>query len=395
MPGLTPLTDDKLLLEPDDRQSDADPTPNVVTPIPSTPKIHLAYLDGVRALAAIYVMLGHAALQIWPVYTSERRPTGFDRYLFQTFSYAHYAVTVFIVLSGFCLMLPVVRNNGVLRGGAAEFFRRRARRILPPYYFALGLSLLLIYLAVGQKTGTHWDSSLPVTNPAIAAHVLLVQDIYGAPKINHVFWSIAVECQIYLFFPLLVMLWKRFNAFVVTAAAVVVAIAAVIALRKVSFAYLPPQYFGLFVVGMLGAALSFGTEERFASLRKRVPWSALAIGLAITAVAAIALKRAWQADCLVAFATVAFLVNASRPESFAARALSLKPIAFIGLFAYSVYLIHGPLLQIAWQLLVQPFHLGDRTAFAVLALVVGPLIVGAAYLFYLAFERPFLNKRAS
>src|SRR5436853_35532 len=69
--------------------------------------------------------------------------------------FGHFGVVVFIVLSGFCLMLPVVRGDGTLRGGIAAFFKRRTLRIVPPYYVAIGLSLLLIVTLIGNQTGTH------------------------------------------------------------------------------------------------------------------------------------------------------------------------------------------------------------------------------------------------
>ena len=57
--------------------------------------------------------------------------------------YGHLAVDVFIVLSGFCLMLPVARSGGALADGARGFFVRRARRILPPYFAAFTISVAL------------------------------------------------------------------------------------------------------------------------------------------------------------------------------------------------------------------------------------------------------------
>lgn len=85
--------------------------------------------------------------------------------------------------------------------------RRRARRILPPYYFGLTFTLLLIVTCVGEKTGTHWDTVLPLTLPRLLSGILLVPDIYAT--INHAYWSIGVECKIYLLFPLLVWTWRR------------------------------------------------------------------------------------------------------------------------------------------------------------------------------------------
>src|SRR5205807_888516 len=104
------------------------------------------------------------------------------------FGFDHYAVTTFIVISGFCLMLPVAIAGGTLKGGAKQFYQRRARRILPPYYAALALSVA-IALARG----------VPVTNGSLISHALLIHD-FGASwifDINGALWSIAVEWQLY------------------------------------------------------------------------------------------------------------------------------------------------------------------------------------------------------
>lgn len=107
--------------------------------------------------------------------------------------YAHLAVSVFIVVSGFCLMLPVLRAGGQLRGGAWTFLTRGALRILPPYYAAVGLTLLLIWRVFPAHSGSDFDGGLPVTAPVVGWHLLLLQDMLAPYKISGVLWSIAVE----------------------------------------------------------------------------------------------------------------------------------------------------------------------------------------------------------
>jgi len=362
-------------------------------------RMHLDYLDGLRALAALTVMFGHAALQIWPIFTTDRRPVGTAKWVLAVFSHGHYAVSVFIVISGFCLMLPVIRNGGVLKGGAALFFKKRARRILPPYYLAMGCSLLLIWLLIGQKTGTHWDSSLPVTWKGVVAHLLLVQDIYGAPQINHVFWSIAVEWQIYFVFPLLVLLWKRYDGLKTTAGMLILSAIMVYGLGKTplqSTTYLTLQYFGLFAVGMLAAEIAYSKEAVWAERRARIPWAVFLAAAILIAAFLDRHQRGWIADYFVGFATLSLLILAARSANNPIKnILSWRPFVFLGLYAYSIYLIHAPLLQVVWQYMLHPLHLGDLTTFALLALVGCPLILGGAYLFYLACERPFLTRARS
>ena len=104
-------------------------------------------------------------------------------------------------------MLSVVRGDGFVRGGILTFLKRRSQRILPTYYAALALSLLLIWLFIGTVTGTHWDKSLPVTFNGTMVHLLMLQDIESRSQIYHVLWSVALEWHIYFLFPLFV--WAR------------------------------------------------------------------------------------------------------------------------------------------------------------------------------------------
>ena len=101
----------------------------------------LDFIDSLRALAALYVMICHAYHEPGNGYHASWLINHIG------LSYGHVAVDVFIVISGFCLMLPVTRRNGEL-GSVRDFMRRRVRRILPPYYAALILSLLFIVTVV-------------------------------------------------------------------------------------------------------------------------------------------------------------------------------------------------------------------------------------------------------
>ena len=248
---------------------------------PSYGTVHLGYLDSLRALAAIYVVLHHAMLQVSSSAENSSIGLRFFSYLFR---YGHQAVDLFIVLSGFCLMLPVIRNNGKLREGALNFFKKRIRRILPPYYFAIGLSLLLIATLIGSKTGTHWDVSIPVTTKDVIEHLLLVQDLFSetTPKINHSLWSIAVEWQIYFLFPLILFFWRELGAIRTTLVALASSSLLFFVLSyspslNLSLSSTCPHYIGLFTLGMLAAEISYSEELMFTSLRMRLPWKSLTI----------------------------------------------------------------------------------------------------------------------
>src|SRR4051812_26575815 len=101
-------------------------------------RVHLAYLDGLRGALALYVVVHHCWIRGGLV----ARP-GLEGLATNWMLYGHLAVNFFIVLSGFCLMIPVARTQR-LAGGVLDFYARRARRILPPYYAILLIGLVLV-----------------------------------------------------------------------------------------------------------------------------------------------------------------------------------------------------------------------------------------------------------
>jgi peptidoglycan/LPS O-acetylase OafA/YrhL len=338
----------------------------------ATGKSHLGYLDGLRGLAAVFVVIHHAFQQGVKV----PEPSRVTRTAMWLFEHGHLAVNLFIVLSGFCLMIPVTKLGYSLQGGAWRFFAKRARRILPPYYLAMGLSLVLIATLVGDKTGTHWDASIPVTPYDVAMHAALVQDVDRdtSAKINHAFWSISVEWRIYFLFPLLVWCWRRAGAGWTVALAAAASAAAWVTLSRLETSTpalnlepwgMCPHYLLLFALGMLAADVALAPAHASSRIG-RVPWGA-ALVVATLAYFALAvggqrLNRS-QLGVVVPWAVrdVAFglwvsclLAWVASPRAGLAggtlrRLLSWRPLAFVGTFAYSNNLIHGPLVQVVWQ----------------------------------------------
>jgi peptidoglycan/LPS O-acetylase OafA/YrhL len=370
------------------------------------------YLDRLRALCAIYVVLQHIVLQFQFL---DFYDMPFLKRLSITFvSFGHLAVNFFIVLSGFCLSIPLIKQNEFkLSGGILKFYKKRVRRIVIPYYFALAFSLVLIWTLIGSKTGTHWDISIPVDYVDIIAHFLLVHDIFirtGA-AINHAFWSISVECRIYILFPFILWVWRRFGIGMCIISAVLISIILFIVCGyldskyKLGLAFFNDgvnPYIILFVLGMVAAEISLGTNKAISFLKTKIPWGLLTLILIF--VVAVAIRKSSKSrfiylfefiDVLFGVLVMCFLVmvNGTKYE-WLRRMLSFKPLVFIGTFAYSIYLMHAPLIQLIWQYLINPLKLSALAEYYLMALFGTPLILFVCYLFFLYFERPFHIKKS-
>ncbi len=367
---------------------------SILTDPGAKPRLHLKYVDGLRAFAALYVVLGHAWLQTWPSSAANERPTGLLLQLTSWLDYGLFAVVFFIAISGFCLMLPVLAHEGTLgAGGVRRFFFRRARRILPPYYTALFFSIIMVSSCLHGITHSVFDVSLPMTRMGVISHFLLVHNLNNttSSQINLPLWSIAVECQIYLLFPLLVAFRRHFGMPAVLAATYLTSICLQSLVAGTSFWGLKPEFLFIFALGMYAAEVASGPR------RKAFVW--------IGGIAAVLMLALFQSESLTKLGFTEFVVGvvamcvlivcAHWPHNPIARIASLEFVAKIGIFSYSLYLIHFPIQQFIWLYIVLPLHLGKPATFLVMATFGTTLIVLFAFAFYLLFERPFCTTQSA
>jgi peptidoglycan/LPS O-acetylase OafA/YrhL len=353
------------------------------------PRARLVGLDGIRGLAALFVMLHHCWLLSFPGYPANTGPswTGW-------LVYGHLAVVVFIVLSGFSLAVSPARNDWRL-GGLARFAHRRAWRILPPYWAALAYSLVVAWTLVPQP------NTPEPTAKSVAVFGLLLQDVFGAPSPNGAFWSIAIEAQLYLVFPLLLVVLRRAGASVMLAAVTVVVLAVGL-LAPVSsvvdlLTRLTPQFAALFALGLAAAGVL-----RAADRTRRLPWPWLALLATIPPVALIVAQGSvWTVHHYfwvdLAFGpAVGFLLAAvatGRPRPFV-RFLDTRPVRSLGSFSYSLYLTHAPLVVLIHEKVVAPHMDPGVPAFLTTLALAAPATILTARVFAAFFELPFQRHRS-
>ena len=372
---------------------------------PVRPPLRLPYLDGLRAVAALYVVLFHAGVG----FTASELPS-WARNSKRLLTFGHDAVAVFIVLSGYCLMLPVVRAEGQLVGGFGRYIARRAWRILPPYYATLLGSLLLLWAVpvLQTQTGTIWDD----TSPAFAAgpittHLLLVHNLVPAwaSRINGPLWSVATEWQIYFFFPLLLLpVWRRFGSLATLVLGFAVGCAPIWLAPQAATRWIP-WYLGLFALGMSAAATGFSGRPSEQRLLQAVPWRFVVLALAACCLlGTTVLVKVWfrflpLSDTLVGLTTAALLVRYSqclvggdeRAKPSLLRLLETRALVGLGHFSYSLYLSHLPIVALCYFML-RPLGLSALAQFLAMIAVSVPASLAVAFAFYWAVERHFMGR---
>lgn len=363
---------------------------------------HLRFLDGIRGMAALYVVAGHAVFCSSDNF-SRAVLKGISYPALKWLAYGQFAVAIFIVLSGYCLMLPVSKSaDRTLRGGAKAYFLRRARRILPPYYAALILTLLLLWSQPALP------SNQLLSTGAVVSHFVMLHLLQ--PEWNHAInspmWSVATEWWIYFALPwLLLPMWKRVGSVGMIVAAAVVAAIPALWVRD-NFEWARPWYLVLFAMGAAAADLEHGkTRGRSALIITKA-------GLAVAALATVALAFCFGCksrlgnwyfpviDTVQGTIAVGFIMWIAsdknkavlpRAQNAAKYFFESRPIHFLGTISYSLYLIHYPMLELFNDFGVRIGLFGlSRVA------VVGVVGTGGAiffsYLFYLPFERPFCRQ---
>ena len=354
--------------------------------------VHFTALDGLRGFASLYVVLYHftvwvvAPLPAWLALS--QRP----------FAFGHLPVSVFIVLSGFSLMLPVAAT-GTLRGGTTQYLGRRARRILPPYYAALLLAVVVSVTVGGVDLARNATSLL--------THVALIHNLFlpFAFDWNMAHWTVGVEWQIYFLFPLLLLPAWRYGGALTTliVAAIVSALPLALLPRDANLAWACPWYVLLFVQGMLAAVAS----ERGCSHKTRRLLKAAGFGCVLLYLSSwVVFRGVWTTnpglnfakDALVGAAVAVLLleltlnVRAGKGRRLIGQLLESRPAVALGGMSYSLYLVHCSILSICLALL-QRTEWSPSAGFAFRLLVGVPASIACAWVFSVCFERRAVRAR--
>jgi peptidoglycan/LPS O-acetylase OafA/YrhL len=333
-------------------------------------------IDGLRAVAVIAVVLHHL--------------------LPKSLTGGYVGVDVFFVISGF-LITRIIANE--IRSGTfsyADFYERRARRILPAL-FAVVVAVLVAGWFVLLPTDYLGTLRAAIGSVLFSANLVFwrqlregyfANDAKDNPLLH--MWSLGVEEQFYLFFPVFLILGlklfeKRFAAVLLLLAAASLALSeALVDSKTVAVFFLLPFRAWELAVGCL-LALSEPRAPRSAAGAQ-----AMAVaGLLAIVVPAFTLTPDSRFPGLLALAPVlgaAMLIRQGASQAtLVHRLLSARAVVLVGLASYSLYLWHWPIIVFARHLL----GLRDLGVWAVPVLL---LSLGAAWLSYIWVERPFRSR---
>ena len=331
-------------------------------------------IDGLRAIAVMLVVFFHA----FP----EAMRGGFI------------GVDIFFVISGFLITGIIVRELDQQRFSPPTFYGRRVRRIFPALIVVLSTTLVLGWLWMLPAAYAQLSTDVFASAAFFSNIALLLQsgyfDVESAKKPLLHLWSLGIEEQFYLFWPLILMLVARLRLSFLVAASVIgiasfVLNVALIGSNPVATFYLP---FTRAWELLAGAGLACSWDR----VSQTGPASNLraAIGILLIALAAVILDTksafpGWWAAMPVTGA--ALLLSA--PAAWGSRQLlASAPLVRIGLISYPLYLWHWPLLVLFAIIKFAPLTLLER------GLIVG-LSFALAWLTWRFVEIPFRFGRPS
>jgi peptidoglycan/LPS O-acetylase OafA/YrhL len=295
-------------------------------------------IDGIRSLAVLPVILFHA---------------GFD-----LFRGGYVGVDIFFVISGYLITGILLAELEAGRFSIAGFYERRARRILPALFTVILVCLPAAWLFMTPGQISDFGKSLVAVVLFVSNIFFWSQKGYFGPAeelkpLLHT-WSLGVEEQYYLVFPLfLAVCWRfgRQRVFIAVVAIALVSLAlseyAAHAFQNANF-YLTPTRAWELLAGSIAAFIARDGLPRTAS-------AVTANAITLTALAAVILPIFFYDSttpfpgltALLPVGGTTLLILFAGPDTMAGRLLGLKPLVGVGLISYSAYLWHQPLFAFA------------------------------------------------
>ena len=335
-------------------------------------------VDGLRALAVLPVILFHAG--------------------FEAFSGGFVGVDVFFVISGYLITTIIISELAEGKFTITNFYERRARRILPALFLILAACLPFAWFWLPAEDLLEFGSSL-VSVSVFLSNVFFWQDISYIDTDSQIkpllhTWSLAVEEQFYILFPVfLTLTWQLGTKRIVILLVVISVISLGMATwgtridprGATAFYLLPTRGWEL----LIGGFIAFYLHHKPYLESRGVNQFLSLLGLALLTYSIVYFDKKTPFPSLYTLIPTigtALIILSAVPRTIVYRLLSLKIFVGIGLISYSAYLWHQPILAFARYRV-----LGDPPS-SVLLLLCG-LSLLLAWVSWRYVEAPFRNKQ--
>lgn len=291
----------------------------------------------------------------------------------------------FVVLTGFVLFLPFARDAG--RAGRflpGQYLRRRLRRIVLPYYVALLLAILLpqalvvLVRMVGVEASWQPFPSIGDT----VAHLTFTHMFFPEywASINGSLWTMSLEMQLYLLFPVLILAWRRFGM-----AGLAWALSASLAYRVLAGLLVRGSDFPIdflvaataigrlmeYLAGMVAALVVFRWRSAL-----RTWWPVLLLAIVGGYAVAVQGWPAWlpvrESGLGLTFGALIVAAVTLRPVE---QVFAWRPVSWLGYRAYSMFLVHQPVVWYVSEFLAKAMDVGPGPVRLTLLWTGGLLVV--------------------
>lgn len=331
-----------------------------------------AEIDGLRALAVVPVILFHAGLEL--------------------FSGGFVGVDVFFVISGYLITTILIEDIENDRFSIINFYERRARRILPALFFVIIACVPFAWAWLNPFDLKEFSQSLFATSLFVSNIYFYVKtgyfDVVAEQKPLLHTWSLAVEEQYYVLFPVFLILAWRFGKHRVFWMISIMSAASLV-LSEWAWRHYPTANF--YLAPTRAWELFAGSLSAFIVLKHGVRSNNVLSGLGLVAIvfSIVAYDKSTpfpSVYALLPIGGVVLLLLFADQRTVAAKILSLKLFIGIGLISYSVYLWHQPILAF-----YRVYTLSSPGYVHLAGLIALTFVL--AYLSYKFVETPFRNKR--
>ena len=344
------------------------------------PKIHFYFVDALRGIAALWVVLFHAFRGGHLDLLASILPHWFVAVFFD---WGSLGVAIFFVLSGF-VIAHSLREAKIDLAYFGHFSLRRFARITPPYYVSILITLGFALLSSHVKGEAFTPGKTPLSAEKLLAHLFYLQDILQLGHLNDVYWTLCIEIQFYLVFCALLGLaqWLNYSLNLRFSRAVVFVPAAVLAAlfpigmfdngRAVS---LLPLWYG-FLLGVFA----------YWSWRDKLKPMYFYFYAALLLTIGILKSQGFVFACVITAILLLEVGRANRIQVW----LNWRWLQFLGRISYSLYLTHVPIIGAMFFIGYKLLH---RTAWTeAFCLLLGIFTcIGVATMMWQLIEKPSIK----